>query len=72
MSRFLKQRDIQKKSVDELLKFDIKNVDIQLKDSKLEIDVPARQALKDVRNSGRQRQCYLGTRYCFMQIIAYL
>ena len=57
MSRFLKQRAIQKKSVDELLKLDIKNVDIQLKDSELEIGVPARQALKDVRNSGRQRQC---------------
>ena len=62
MSRILKQRAIQKKSVDELLKLDIKNVDIQLKDSELEIGVPARQALKDVRNSGRQRQCYLGIR----------
>ena len=53
MSRFLKQRAIQKKSVDELLKLDIKNVDIQLKDSKLEIGVPAIQGLKVVRNSGR-------------------
>ena len=33
MSRFLKQRAIQKKSMNELLKVDIKNDDIQLKDS---------------------------------------
>ena len=58
--------------MDELLKLDIKNVDIQLKDSELEIGVPARQALKDVRNSGRQRQCYLGIRSFFMQTIAHI
>ena len=47
-------------------------MDIQLKDSECEIGVPARQALKDVRNSGRQRQCYLGIRSFFMQTIAYM
>ena len=72
MSRVLKQRAIQKKSVDKLLKLDIKNVDIQFKDSELEIGMPARQALKDVRNSGRQRQCYLGIRSFFIQTIAYM
>ena len=54
MSRFLKQWAIQKKSVDELLNLDVMNEEIQLKDSGLEIGMPARQALKDVRNSGRQ------------------
>ena len=49
--------------MDELLKLDIKNVDVQLKDSELESGVSARQALKDVRNSGRQGQCYLGFRF---------
>ena len=72
MSRFLKERAIQKNSADELLKLDIKNVDIQLQDSELEIGVPARQASKDVRNSGRQRQCYLGIRSIFMQTINYM
>ena len=47
-------------------------MDIQLKDSELEIGVPARQALKDIRNSGRQTQCYLGIRSFFMQTIAYM
>ena len=47
-------------------------MDIQLQESELEIGVPARQALKDVRNSGRQGQCYLGIRSFFMQIIAYM
>ena len=45
MSRFLKKRAIQKKSMDELdelLKLDIKNVDILLKVSELGIGVPAR------------------------------
>ena len=65
MFRFLKQRVIQKKSLDELLKLDIKNVEIKLKYNELEIGVPARQVLKDVRNSGRQRLCYLGIRSFF-------
>ena len=72
ISRFLKQRAILKKSMDELLKLDIKNVDIQLKDSEHEMSVPARQALKDVRNSGNQRQCYIGIRSFFLQTIAYI
>ena len=62
MSRFLTQRAIQKKYVEELLKLYIKNEDIQLKDSELEIGVPARQALKDVRNSGRHRQKWIKTK----------
>ena len=72
MSRFLKQRATQKKSVDELLKLGIKNVDIQLKDSEPKIGVTAQQALKDVRKSGRQIWCYLCIWSFFKQTIAYM
>ena len=54
MSRFLKPKVLQKKTVAELLKLDIKHSDSQLKDSELEI------GLNDVKNSGMQKQCYLG------------
>ena len=48
------------KTVAELLKLDAKHSDSQLKDSELEIGLPTRQALNDVKNGGMQKQCYLG------------
>ena len=59
---FLKQSAIEKKSLSELLKLDVKNTGIQLKDSEHEIGVLTMQALKDVKNSGKQKQCNLGIR----------
>ena len=47
MSRFLKPKVIQKETVAEL-----KHSNSQLKDSELEIGLPTRQALNDVKNSG--------------------
>ena len=55
-------KGIQKKTVAELLKLDMKHSDSQLKDSELEIGLPTRQALNDVKNSGMHKQCYLGVR----------
>ena len=56
MSWFLKPKVIQKKTVAELLKLDMKHSYSQLKDSELEIGLPTRQALNDVKNSGMQKQ----------------
>ena len=50
MSWFLKPKILQKETVAELLKLDMKHTDSQLKDS--EIGLPTRQALNDVKNSG--------------------
>ena len=55
ISRFLKPKLLQKKTVAELLKLDMKYSDFQLKDSELEIGLPTRQALNDVKNSGMQK-----------------
>ena len=63
----LKPKVIQKKTVAELLKLDMKHSDSQLKDSELEIGLPTRQALNDVENSGMQKQCYLGIRTFFIE-----
>ena len=49
MSQFLKPKVIQKKTVAELLKLNMKHSDSQLKDSELEIGLPTRQALNDVK-----------------------
>ena len=69
MSRFLKPKVLQKKTVAELLKLDMKHSDSQLKDSELEIGLPTRQALNDVKNSGMQKQCYLGIRTFFTETL---
>ena len=45
----------------------MKHSDSQLKDSELEIGLPTRQALNDVKNSGMQKQCYLGIRTFFTE-----
>ena len=72
MSRFLKPKVIQKKTVAELLKLDMKHSDFQLKDSELEIGLPTRQALNGVKNSGMQKQCYLGIRTFFTETLTYM
>ena len=51
------------------LKLDMKHSDSQLKDSELEIGLPTRQALNDVKNSGMQKQCYLGIRTFFTETL---
>ena len=71
MSQFLKPKVIQKKTVLGLLKLDMKHSDSQLKDSELEIRLPTRQALNDVKNSGMQKQCYLGIRTFFTETLTY-
>ena len=38
----------------------MKHSDSQLKESELEIELPTRQALNDVKSSRMQKQCYLG------------
>ena len=45
----------------------MKHSDSQLKDSELEIGLPTRQALNDVKNSGMQKECYLGIRTFFTE-----
>ena len=72
MSRFLKPKVIQKKTVAELLKLDMKHSDSQLKDSELEIRLPTRQALNDVKSSGMEKQCYLGIRIFFTETLTYM
>ena len=72
MSWFLKPKVLQKKTVAELLKLDMKHSDSQLKDSELEIGLPTRQALNDVKNSGMQKQCYLGIRTFFTETLTYM
>ena len=70
MSWFLKPKVIQKKIVAELLNLDMKHSDSQLKDSELEIGLPTRQALNDVKNSGMEKQCYLCT--FFTETLTYM
>ena len=72
MSQFLKPKVLQKKTVAELLKLDMKHSDSQLKDSELEIGLPTKQALNDVKNSGMQKQCYLGIRTFFTETLTYM
>ena len=47
----------------------MKHSDSQLKDSELEIGLPTGQALNDVKNSGMQKQCYLGIRTFFTETL---
>ena len=50
----------------------MKHSDSQLKDSELEIGLPTRQALNDVKNSGMQKQCYLGIQTFFTETLTYM
>ena len=49
----------------------MKHSDSQLKDSELD-GLPTRQALNDVKNSGMQKQCYLGIRTFFTETQTYM
>ena len=71
-SRFLKLKVIQKKTVGELLKLDMKHSDSQMKDSELEIVLPTKQVLSDVKNNEMQKQCYLGIRTFFTETLTYM
>ena len=72
MLRFLKQDVVKEKAVDELLKLDTKNVELQLKDEDLDIGKETRKAISDLNQSGKQRQCFLGIRSFYITIIAYM
>ena len=72
MSQFLEPKVIQKKTVVELLELDMKHSGSQLKDSELEIGLPTRQALNDVKNSRMQKQCCLGIRTFFTETLTYM
>ena len=72
MSRILKQRAVKKKSVDELLKLDITNVDTQLKDSELEIGVPASRLWKMLETVEGRDSVTLLLGLFFMQTIGYM
>ena len=51
----------------------MKHSDSHLKDSELEIGLPTRQALNDVKkNSRMQKQCYLGIRTFFTETLTYM
>ena len=47
----------------------MKHSDSQFKDSELEIGLPTRQALNDVKISWTQKQCYLGIRTFFTETL---
>ena len=49
MLRFLKQDVVKEKAVDELLKLDTKNVELQLKDEDLDIGKEIRKAISDLK-----------------------
>ena len=71
MQRLLKAECIGK-TVTELLCLDAKQVDLQLADEKLEIGDAAKKYIKEMKNPGKQKQCYLGIRSFFTTVISYL
>ena len=71
MQRLLKVECIGK-TVTELLCLDAKQVDLQLADEKLEIGDAAKKCIKEVKNPGKQKQCYLDIRSFFTTVISYL
>ena len=72
MLRFLKQDVVKEKAVVELLKLDTKNVELQLKDEDLDIGKETRKAISDLKQSGKQSQCFLGIRSFYITLIAYI
>ena len=61
---------LKERLVNELLKVDSKNMDFQLKDD--ELDVGNEKAINDLKQSGKQRQCFLGIRSFFTTVVAYM
>ena len=72
MFRFLKQNEIQGKTVNELLKLDSKKVELQLKDDELEIGTKTRKAINDLKQVGKHKQFYLGIRCFFTSVTTYM
>ena len=72
MSRFLKQSVVKGRSVNELLKVDSKNIDFQLKNDELDVGNETKKAVNDLKQSGKQRQCFLGIRSFFTTVVAYM
>ena len=72
MSRFLKPKVIQKKTVAELLKLDMKHSDSQLKDSELEIGLPTRQALNDIKTVGCRSNAILVLGHSSQKLLTYM
>ena len=55
--------------MNELLKLDSKNVDFQLKDDELDVGNETKKAVNDLKQSGKQRQCFLGIRSFFTTVV---
>ena len=72
MSRFLKQSVVKGRSVNGLLKVDSKNIDFQLKNDELDVGNETKKAVNDLKQSGKQRQCFLGIRSFFTTVVAYM
>ena len=58
--------------MNELLKVDSKNMDFQLKDDELDVGNEMKKAINDLKQSGKQRQCFLGTRSFITNVVAYM
>ena len=72
MSRFLKQSVVKERLVNELLKVDSKNMDFQLKDDELDVRNETKKSINDLKQSGKQRQCFLGIRSFFTTVVTYM
>ena len=72
MSGFLKQSVVKGRSVNELLKVDSKNIDFQLKNDELDVGNEMKKALNDLKQSGKQSQCFIGIRSFFTTVVAYM
>ena len=72
MSRFLKQSVVKERLVNELSKVDSKNMDFQLKDDELDVGNETKKAINDIKQSGKQRQCFLRIRSFFTTVVAYM
>ena len=72
MSRLLKQSVVKGRSVNELLKVDSKNIDFQLKNDELDVGNETKKAVNYLKQSGKQRHCFLGIRSFFTTVVAYM
>ena len=72
ISRFLKLSVVKERLVNELLKVDSKNMDFQLKDDELDVGNETKKATNDLKQSGKQMQCFLGIRSFFTTVVAYM
>ena len=63
---------VKERLVNELLKVDSKNMDFQLNDDELDVGNETKKAINDLKQSGKQRQCFLGIRSFFTAVAAYM